>query len=207
VDISVILREFPTYNNGEVLLDHFTKTVDAIYRILHVPTTWRWLKELYTDLNSNRLPSATQLAFFLGIFAGSAYMSKSDLQFELAPLSGRSPIALAESWFKQAVLLLTKPPVPPSTQGLQTLTNLIHLCTQIEGVAGSFSILSMSGLQMARLMRVHRLDAPRYRKERGKNGADMVDIEVKRRIWWHLVASDWLVFYNSLQHYYDLPVF
>jgi hypothetical protein len=165
-----------------------------MYRNLHVPTTWRWLKELYDDLSANRLPSATQLAFFLGIFAGSAYISKNGFQLECPTSSRRSPIALAESWHKQAVFLLTKPPVPPSTQALQTFVMLTHLCTQIEGFAGSFGILAMSGLQMARTMRIHRLDSPHFREQRQRNGADLVDVELKRRVWWHIVASDWSVF-------------
>jgi hypothetical protein len=41
------------------------------------------------------------------------------------------------------------------------------------------------------MMKIHRLDTPRYREERQKNGADMVDVEVKRRVWWHMVSSDW----------------
>jgi hypothetical protein len=70
---------------------------------------------------------------------------------------------------------------------------LAHLCTQIEGFAGSFGILAMSGLQMARTMGIHRLDSPHFREERRRNGADMVDVELKRRVWWHIVASDWSV--------------
>ena len=174
-----------------MLLDHFTKSVDAMYRVLHVPTTKRLLKDLYSDLNANRLPSTTQLAFFLVIFAGSAYVSKGDLQIRSINLNGRPPIVLAETWCKQAVLLLTKPPVPPSTQALQAVSHLVHLCTQIEGFSGSFGVLSMAGIQMAKMMKIHRLDTPRYREERQKNGADMVDIEAKRRVWWHMVSSDW----------------
>ncbi|KAF7596249.1 hypothetical protein BBP40_002782 [Aspergillus hancockii] len=195
VEISVILRDFPIYSDAEMLLDYYTKTIDASYRMLHIPTTWRWLREFYADLKTNRLPSATQVSFFLGVFAGSAYASKNDFQFETAALRNHSQKALAESWVKQAVVLLTKPPVPPSVQALQTAMNLAHLCTQIEGLSGSFGILSVTGLQMARSMKIHRLDSAPYREERRKNGADLVDLEVKRRIWWHMVASDWLLSY------------
>jgi hypothetical protein len=193
LNLATILRQFPTRNDAKILLDHFIKTFDAMYRNLHVPTTWRLLKELYDALDLNRLPSETQLAFFLGIFAGSAYVSKTSLQLECSTSEPRSTLALAESWHKQAVFLLTKPPVPPSTQALIATMTLAHLCTQIEGFSGSFGILAMSGLQMARMMRIHRLDSHHFREERRKHGADMVDVELKRRVWWHIVASDWFV--------------
>jgi hypothetical protein len=196
--LTTILRQFPTRNDAEVLLNHFIRTFDAMYRNLHVPSTWRLLKEMYNDLDANRLPSPTQLAFFLSIFAGNAYVSKVSLQVECSTSGRRSPLALAESWHKQAVFLLTKPPVPPSTQALIAMMTLAHLCTQIEGFSGSFGILAMSGLQMARTMRIHRLDSHHFREERRKNGADMVDVELKRRVWWHIVASDWYVFPSAL---------
>jgi len=177
-----------------------------MYRNLHIPTTWRLLKEMYDDLESNRLPSATQLAFFLGIFAGSAYVSKRNFQLECFASCQRSPLALGELWHQQAVFLLTKPPVPPSTQALIATMTLAHLCTQIEGFSGSFGILAMSGLQIARTMRVHRLDSRYFREERRKNGADMVDVELKRRVWWHIVASDWFVF-SFIVSDYDTALF
>ncbi|KAK2839315.1 hypothetical protein FQN49_006259 [Arthroderma sp. PD_2] len=167
----------------KMLLDHFIITIDATCRTLHIPTTWKQLKELYDDLTANRLPSATRLAFFLGIFAGGAYISKSTVSFETVALQPYSQIALAELWTKQAVELVTTPPIPPSTEALQTIMNLVYLCTQIEGISGSFGILSMSGIQMAKIMKIHRLDSSPYREERRKNGSDMVDLEVKRRIW------------------------
>ncbi|KAF4622656.1 hypothetical protein G7Y89_g14371 [Cudoniella acicularis] len=190
--LSVILREFPSYSDAKVLLDIFTRTINAMYHILHIPTTSLWLEGLFAEISANLLPSATQLAFFLGIFAGAVYASKNDLHFETAGLCGVPQMTLAESWLKQAVFLLTNPLVPASTQALQTFANLAHLCTQIEGFSGSLGILTISGARMAKSMKIHRLDTFHYREERKKDGADMIDIEVKRRIWWHIVSSDWL---------------
>lgn len=65
-----------------MLLDLFITTIDAIYRIIHVPTTWKWIEDLYADFKANFLPSPTQLAFFLGTFAGAAYVSRNVLQLE-----------------------------------------------------------------------------------------------------------------------------
>ena len=189
--MSTILREFPTYADAATLLDHFTQTVDATYRILHHPTAWNLLRVLYADLETNRSPSPTQLSFFLCVFAGSAYVSKKRFKFERRSLQGYPQVALAELWARRAVSLVTEPPVPPSVEALQTIVSLAHLCTQIEGVSGSFGILSMVGLRMAKAMNIHRLDSRPSREDRRKNGADMVALEIKRRIWWHMVASDW----------------
>jgi hypothetical protein len=74
------------------------------------------------------------------------------------------------------------------------MMTLAHLCTQIEGFFENFGILAISGLQMARTMRIHPLDSHYFREERGKNDADMVNVELKQRVWYHIVASDWFVY-------------
>ncbi|KAL4742971.1 hypothetical protein BDV11DRAFT_216177 [Aspergillus similis] len=133
---------------------------------------------------------------WLSSFSDSSFfLSRNDFHFETAALQCYPQKVLAERWVKQAVILLTNPPVPPSVQALQTCMNLAHLCTQIEGLSGSFGILSVTGLQMARSMKIHQLDSAPYREQRRGQGADMVELEVKRRIWWHMVASDWLLSY------------
>ena len=205
--LSAILSELPTRDDAKALLEHFTKTFDAMYRTLHVPTTWKMVTKLYDDLDANRLPSATHLALFLGIFAGSAYISKKDIQSHHPSSARRSPASLAESWHKQATFLLTKPPVPPSTQALQAFMILAHLCTQIEGFSGGFGILAMFGLQISRTMRIHRLDSPYFREQRRRDGADMVDVELKRRVWWHLVASDWSVPLSDMEPEHPCLIF
>jgi len=190
------------------MLEHYIKTFNAIYPILHVPTTRCWLRELYVDLHACCIPSATRLAFFLSIFASSAYLSKDQLQPEPATLGGRSLAAApSELWFGHAVSLLTRPPVPPSTQALQAYTGLAYLCSQLEGLTESFGILTIFTLQMSRSMKIHLLDSPRCREERQKNGADMVDVEVKRRLWWHLASSDWFVTIILLSLIFFLPFF
>ncbi|KAG9783468.1 hypothetical protein KCU88_g3020, partial [Aureobasidium melanogenum] len=192
--------EFPSYNDAMALLYHYIQTVDATYRMLHHPTAWHLLRVLYDDLEANRLPSATQVSFFLCIFAGSAYVSRKKLNFESPSLQGHSQVTLAELWVRRAVSLLTEPPAPPSVEALQTGVGLMHLCTQIEGLRGSFGALAMLSLQMARAMNIHRLDTQPNREHRRKNGADMVELETKRRIWWHMVASDWYVPHIALPH-------
>ena len=94
---------------------------------------------------------------------------------------------------KKIKILLTKPPVPASIQALQTLAHLAHLYSQIEGFIGTFGTISMFFVHMTKAMKTDRLDTARCREKRKRNGANMADIEVKRRVWWHLVASDWYV--------------
>ncbi|CAG9982285.1 unnamed protein product [Clonostachys byssicola] len=40
---------------------------------------------------------------------------------------------------------------------------------------------------------LHRLDTAKAREERQRNGCNEIELEVQRRIWWHMVADDWLM--------------
>lgn len=186
-----ILREFPNLNDATKLLQYFFNTTDATYRILHRPTVWIQIQNFYAELEGNNLPTQTQLSFFLCIFAGSAYFAKDRFNFDTKALANRSQISLAERWARRAVALLLEPSLPPSLEALQTIMSLAHLCTQIEGLRGSYGPLSMLGLQMARSMHLHHLDSAANREDRRKNGANIIELEVKRRVWWHMVSSDW----------------
>ncbi len=46
---------------------------------------------------------------------------------------------------------------------------------------------------MARAMEIHRLDTAKSIEQRRVKGCNMIEIEVQRRIWWHMVASDWYI--------------
>ena len=190
-ELATILHDFPSVRDAEVLVEHFTTTVDATYRTLHVPTTWVRLKQLYSDVQAGKQPSATRLAHFLSIFASSAFISKAPFFFESSVLQNRPRMRLAELWGRQALSLATHPPLPPSTEALQAIMTLGHLFHQMEGCGGSFALLCYSGIQMARLLKIHHLDSPSSQEERRKNGVDFIELETKRRTWWHMVASDW----------------
>jgi hypothetical protein len=86
LELAAVSREFPTYDDAEMLLDCFTKTIDASYRMLHIPTTWQSLREFYSDLKNGRLASATQVL-------------SSSVSLQVAP-SGR-PLRLRNSMIAQ----------------------------------------------------------------------------------------------------------
>jgi hypothetical protein len=64
-------RDLPTYEDAELLVDIFIKNINSVYHIFHVPTMKQHIKELYEYIHANNIPSPTQLAFAVSIFAGA----------------------------------------------------------------------------------------------------------------------------------------
>ena len=53
-------------------------------------------------------------------------------------------------------------------------------------------------LGIARDLGLHRLDHPTFRRHHPLEVADKIDLEIKRRIWWHLSVTDWYVLMKPL---------
>ncbi|KAJ9216050.1 transcriptional regulator family: Fungal Specific TF [Paecilomyces variotii] len=190
LDISRVLDSLPTLTVAEDLLQRFLTKVNILYHMLHVQTAWSNLYEMYGDLSNGRTPTRTRLAFALSIFAVSAYLDQQGKELDS---TSEPPRVLSEKWFRYAVFLLTTPPIRASTEALQALVAITHLSMEFSGFSTNFHGLWLSTIRMAQEMRIHRLDTPYDWEERKRNGVDPVDVESKRRLWWHIVSSDWLL--------------
>ncbi|OJJ43687.1 hypothetical protein ASPZODRAFT_73891 [Penicilliopsis zonata CBS 506.65] len=100
---------------------------------------------------------------------------------------------LSKQWLDQGLALLTCPPAVPCIEVLQAYGILGHLSMQFEGFTGVSGSLLFFCSQMARKMGLHLIDMPAKREERRRGGANLIEVEVKRRIWWHIVSTDWIM--------------
>jgi hypothetical protein len=71
---------------------------------------------------------------------------------------------------------------------IQGIIILSFVVANFEGVSMRYRSLISTALLLSREMKLHRLDAALH-----TSGADAVRIEMCRRVWWYLVATDWYV--------------
>lgn len=166
--------------------------MNLLYHILHAPTAWSHLHDMYDNLSKGRIPTRTRLAFAFGIFSAIAYLDRHYKEPDFMALNA-SPRILSEKWFRHAVFLLMEPPVSLSTEALQAQVIIAQLSVEFGGFSNRFHYLWLSTIRIAQKMKIHRLDSPYDWEERKRNGVDLVDIETRRRLWWHIVSSDWYV--------------
>ncbi|KAK8162237.1 putative Zn(II)2Cys6 transcription factor [Phyllosticta citrichinensis] len=186
--------QLPARKHALELLDHFAMVVDCKYRLLHVPSTRTLVEETYQGLIEGTEPPRTTLLLLFSIFASSAYFWTKNLSDKL-----QVSLATARNAFnvfsKIAVSLVDQDgqTVKPSMMALQAISILTHLFNNSDGFSTTFHLLRSMGCLMAQSLRIHHLDTPQSQHERKVNGSNMVEVEVKRRIWWHIVSSDWLL--------------
>ena len=191
----------PTFNNnlpallpsraqGTILLDYFFDHVNWIYHIIHKPTVRRLFDSLYTSIELGRIPDYGHLSLITTLFALSAYFCgpKSGLYFKSteAMTHSRRWTLLAQEALSAANCL-----TDPTVETLQSLILMAaHMMANIGAIA-TLRTLSATIMHTARTMSLHTLDTPRNKKLRENTTVNHLDLEVKRRLWWHIASTDW----------------
>jgi hypothetical protein len=137
-------------------------------------------------------PPASDLLLVFGIFAGSALIWTPRLLEKLATTKVGVKAAFI-AYVRTALAVLEHPDqiIQPSTTSLVGMGILGHLLMNTDGFPIKVHLIRHRALLMSRDLQIHRLDTARACEERRIKGCDMIDLEVQRRAWWNMVASDW----------------
>lgn len=65
-----------------------------------------------------------------------------------------------------------------------------HLLPNIGGIA-TFRVLFTTAMHSARSLGFDQIDSTQSKKRRAGKALNYVELETKRRIWWHIVSTDW----------------
>ncbi|KAL2072058.1 hypothetical protein VTL71DRAFT_11401 [Oculimacula yallundae] len=180
----------PTRSQGEMLLEYYFDNINWIYHVIHMPTVRTRLDSVYTSIERGQNPDYAYLALIVTIFALSAYFSTATSGLYFKPsdsmIHSRRWTLLAQEALSAANCL-----AEPNIETLQSLILMSqHMMANIGAVA-TIRTLSATIMHTARTMSLHTLDTARNKKLRESTVVDFADLEVKRRLWWHIVSTDW----------------
>jgi hypothetical protein len=180
----------PARPRAQVLFDYYLNHVNWIYHIIHVPTVKQHFDELYKELEQGKQPVYDRLALISTLLALSAYFSapatKLFTDTPEAMVHCRRWTLLAQDALSAADCL-----AKPTIESLQSLILISqHLMPNI-GALATLRTLSGTILHAARTMSLHQVDSAANKKRRENSQVDWVQIEVKRRLWWHITSTDW----------------
>ncbi|KAI9933619.1 hypothetical protein AWENTII_002312 [Aspergillus wentii] len=151
------------------------------------------MEEAYQRMMLGGQPTSTRLLLLFTIFAGAALAWTPELLEKLRSTKDEAKAAFtAYTSLAMSILDDDSQPVTASTVALAAISNLAYLITNSDGFAVKASVLRIRCLLMARTMQIHRLDTVKSQEERRMKGCNIIEIEVQRRVWWHMVATDWL---------------
>ncbi|RVX75295.1 hypothetical protein B0A52_00648 [Exophiala mesophila] len=185
----------PCRSEAESLVEQYLNNVSYIHHIVHPPRVRNEVRKLYTDLESQCQPDLGSAILFLSLLASVTYLlDTEDSDTELSPAATEASDETL-SWIRITLTVLNQFQSSNlcSLQSLQAIIITSFLVGNIEGIAQRFRTLIATALAMARELGLHRIDHGEGNGTTEPPAQNMVDVEVGRRVWWHLTATDWLL--------------
>ncbi|CAG8246999.1 unnamed protein product [Penicillium salamii] len=187
------IAKLPPIGQARELFNHFTNALQPSLGLLHIPSTRSSMEQTYQDLLDSKHPTPTTLMLLFSIFSGAALVWSASLLENLNATQAETRAAF-HAYSQGALVILEHPtqPLGPSTNALVATCILAHSLANDAGLSVKMRILQARCFSMARDLGIHRLDTARSQEERRLRGGDLIEVEVQRRVWWNMVASDWL---------------
>lgn len=187
-----ITRKLPPLWQARELFNHFAEVLQPTYGVLHIPSCRKMMESIYEGIVEGKEPPAADLMLIFSIFAGTALGWTPALLERLDATSEEAKAALL-AYSRIALAILDHPArlIEPSTTALIAMGTLGHILVNTDGFPVRVQILRHHCHLMSRELNIHRLDTAKAREERRLKGCNMIDVEVQRRAWWSMVASDW----------------
>ncbi|KAL4998930.1 hypothetical protein BDV10DRAFT_184826 [Aspergillus recurvatus] len=193
LDAVALARFLPPLAQAMELFNHFARCMHPTFGVLHIPSTRALMQQIYQNLLDGDEPNIAGLALVYAIFAGAALAWTTELLEALHATQDEAKTAFSTySHLALSILDDRQQAVSSSTVTLQAISTLGYVLSHTDGFSQKVHMLRIRQLLMARSMQIHRLDTAKRREERRLNGSNVIETEVQRRIWWHMVSSDWL---------------
>ncbi|KAL4946536.1 hypothetical protein BDV06DRAFT_182354 [Aspergillus oleicola] len=184
--------QLPPLSEARDLFDHFTMTMHPTMGILHIPSTQDLMEQTYQGVSDGVVADKSAVALLFAIFAGSA-LSGTPALLQRLTATPDQVTAAGKTYLHIAHFSIDSlRSAPASTAGLSAMVVLANLITNESGHGLDGYLIRSQCYWMARNMDVHQLDTSKRKEERRVNGCNVIELEVQRRIWWNLIATDWL---------------
>ncbi|KAG5939472.1 hypothetical protein E4U53_007794 [Claviceps sorghi] len=190
-----LVKNLPPLDEARILFHHYANTVRPGCGLLHMPSCRDTLEQTYQTLGQKEsLPSTESLLLLFSIFAGASFMWSPGLLAQLGSTRAEEARAALASYTRLAMSIIdsNERPLKPSSLALAAMTSLNFVTGQSRGLAYSAATLRMKCIVMAQSLRLGSLDTAKRTAERRRKGYDVIEMELQRRVWWYLVAGDWL---------------
>ncbi|KAI0198861.1 hypothetical protein F4808DRAFT_247205 [Astrocystis sublimbata] len=180
-----------THAEALLFLRDFVENPFHMLPIIYEPSARSLIDTLYADLDEGRPGDPTAAALILSIASTSASFFAQNLKPNDVFSSTDEAAQASVAWRQTALILLEDTHSSPKTFAeCQARTIIAYAVYNSEGCSARFRFLHSCSVAVARDMSLHLIDSS---NNAGNNTADLPTKEIKRRLWWHLASTDWLL--------------
>ncbi|KIX07653.1 uncharacterized protein Z518_02306 [Rhinocladiella mackenziei CBS 650.93] len=188
----------PRKEEAVLLMDHYVKYLDGLQHVVYIPTVRRIMDSIYANLEKGLPVIHSHVALLLSIFASSSMFSShfdGGTRFQFSP-SDASQASLFWANAALEVLEFSRRTASRRLEDVQTTIILAFLLYHIEGFSTRSRCLFANAITTARDLSLHKLDARPGQIPGSRCQPDHLETEISRRVWWHVVATDWYTFFS-----------
>ncbi|KAF4123005.1 Fungal specific transcription factor domain [Geosmithia morbida] len=188
----------PHRSSAKALVDMYLQTSVYTRALFHRASTVARVEDMYGAVERGEPADAGSLALMLSFCAAcSSWRATSTGSSLLLSQPRRQQQQQQQQeqkrpgdWIREAWEILGRCDERPTLEGLQARMVLNDVLYDVEGYTSNMRGAVTASISMARDMGLHLVDHP-TRGCRDDGDGDAATLEIKRRIWWYLVGTDW----------------
>lgn len=186
----------PEYSVATLLLQSYESDVDHLCRILDIPTVRSMLNTCYQRIYQGDHVLSGQAALLLSIFSVAAYFYRPSNDSKVATTK-QDAIHLSNVLSRNAldVLDYSRRNTSGTLEDVQASILMSFVTYHLQGYSARGRLLLTMAASIAIELRLHRVDAniESSSSENQLSVRSLIDLEVKRRVFWYIAATDWCV--------------
>ncbi|KAL1905398.1 hypothetical protein Sste5344_008891 [Sporothrix stenoceras] len=189
----------PLYQETNVLIETFLKTVSSFYHIVHHPTVPSLVANVYENVQRQKGAdlSLGDVLLVLSMIATGTCLYSPPAQPGPAIFSSRDEAARQTSYWIEIALhvldAIVRGPAPPTLSAVQSVITLSFLISNVEGVGYRYRYIVSTALLLGRELGLHCIDQEHSGSPHNSSLATPFQRELGRRAWWYLASTDWLL--------------
>lgn len=181
----------PRRGEARILANKFVSKLSYVYHVLHSPSVPSIIDEVYQQISGPGKVKPGHMLLLLSVIASATQVwtahdcanSEASLFSLPAEANAQTPL-----WIGAAlhVLSAVQNCPPPDLEAVLGIVVLSYLIFNQEGASLRFRSLVATGLMVGQELGLHCVDG-----EGEIQPANTIQVEVGRRAWWYLAATDW----------------
>ncbi|OJJ76875.1 hypothetical protein ASPBRDRAFT_201952 [Aspergillus brasiliensis CBS 101740] len=186
--------QLPTKDEAMNLSQYFLDNVQYLHPVFEPHSLHYVIDAVYTHPHTPGQSKVADIALLLSILASASHLWRPQRSNCLVFSSEKEAASMSLVWRNAAldILEFSKRTAAASMEDLQATIVISYVIYNSEGFSPMFRSLHSNMIMMARDLSLHKTDSPR-RKGETNPPPSQIEVDVKRRIWWHIAATDWLL--------------
>lgn len=170
--------------------------IGCFQHIIHQPRSLTLINEVYNQITHGSTTTAPRgLALILSVVAIGIILEplQGSLDEVLPILKDRLRASAVYVRASMDCLEQHRRRMSHTLEGVQAMLVLQFLINHIEALSPRCRALAAEAVAVSHSLGLHSVDLPSGRGGPFQNETDPVTLEMKRRVWWYLTATDWMV--------------